>query len=319
MLSCNEGISTLPLRDKCRRGTTVLHSSFELREINLGVFSRYRLSEVLASGKTTMFLAADIAAIAKLGEITPANTVEFIDLACEALMYRLKSSAGKRKEKASTAALAAQIMQQFLCEVDARAYCGRFFDSAENVLRDLREPGETDNTLNIFKQPVRQITDLATLERFEKSFVRRELLEFLQNVSDSLKTTQSSQGFSANVSKTLDFLERIECTVGEYGSPGGFQVTKRYGDPAFRLWYVTLKSHVKGELPKSRNSVRITCFSFGEPSRLDYGTGHELSFCAFLLCCLKLNVYTSRDMYHLGVSVFPKYNSVIRKVILTYR
>lgn len=30
-------------------------------------------------------------------------------------------------------------MQQFLCEVDARAYCGRFFDSAENVLRDLRE------------------------------------------------------------------------------------------------------------------------------------------------------------------------------------
>lgn len=42
------------------------------------------------------------------------------------------------------------------------------------------KPGETDNTLNIFKQPVRQITDLATLERFEKSFVRRELLEFLQ-------------------------------------------------------------------------------------------------------------------------------------------
>ena len=81
----------------------------------------------------------------------------------------------------------------------------------------------------------------------------------------------------------------------------------------------SLRIYLEGELPKSRNSVRITCFSFGEPSRLDYGTGHELSFCAFLLCCLKLNVYTSRDMYHLGVSVFPKYNSVIRKVILTYR
>lgn len=190
------------------------------------------------------------------------------------------------------------------------------------------KPGETDNTLNIFKQPVRQITDLATLERFEKSFVRRELLEFLQNVSDSLKTTQSSQGFSANVSKTLDFLERIECTVGEYGSPGGFQVTKRYGDPAFRLWYVTLKSHVKVFLKQTLEEgllsaeIELSAYilgSFGEPSRLDYGTGHELSFCAFLLCCLKLNVYTSRDMYHLGVSVFPKYNSVIRKVILTYR
>ena len=62
-----------------------------------------------------MFLAADIAAIAKLGEITPANTVEFIDLACEALMYRLKSSAGKRKEKASTAALAAQVC--YRCQI----------------------------------------------------------------------------------------------------------------------------------------------------------------------------------------------------------
>ena len=67
-----------------------------------------------------MFLAADIAAIAKLGEITPANTVEFTDLVCEALMYRLKSSAGqgKRKEKASTAALAAADLLKFV--IDSR-------------------------------------------------------------------------------------------------------------------------------------------------------------------------------------------------------
>ena len=67
-----------------------------------------------------MFLAHDIAAIAKLGEITPANTVEFTDLVCEALMYRLKSSAGqgKRKEKASTAALAAADLLKFV--IDSR-------------------------------------------------------------------------------------------------------------------------------------------------------------------------------------------------------
>ena len=52
-----------------------------------------------------MFLAHDIAAIAKLGEITPANTVKFIDLVSEALIYRLISSAGQgnRKEKAALA------------------------------------------------------------------------------------------------------------------------------------------------------------------------------------------------------------------------
>ena len=63
-----------------------------------------------------MFLANDIAAIAKLGEITPVNTVEFIDLFSEALIYRLKSSAGqgKRKQDASKAALAAADLRAWL-------------------------------------------------------------------------------------------------------------------------------------------------------------------------------------------------------------
>jgi len=67
-----------------------------------------------------MFLANDIAAIAKLGEITPVNTVEFIDLFSEALIYRLKSSAGqgKRKQDASTAALAAADLLEFV--IDSR-------------------------------------------------------------------------------------------------------------------------------------------------------------------------------------------------------
>ena len=65
-----------------------------------------------------MFLANDIAAIAKLGEITPANTVEFIDLISEALIYRLESSAGqgKRKQEASKAARAAARLLKFIIE-----------------------------------------------------------------------------------------------------------------------------------------------------------------------------------------------------------
>lgn len=63
----------------------------------------------------------------------------------------------------------------------------------------------------------------------------------------------------------------------------------------------------------------MTDFSFGEPVRLDYGTGHELCFCALLLCCSKLNVFRSEDLYDIGAFVFPKYNQVARKVILRYR
>lgn len=59
--------------------------------------------------------------------------------------------------------------------------------------------------------------------------------------------------------------------------------------------------------------------SFGEPVRLDYGTGHELCFCALLLCCIKLNVFSSKDLHDIGALIFPKYNKVARQVILRYR
>ena len=76
--------------------------------------------ETTSAATEIMFLANDIAAIAKLGEITPVNTVEFIDLFSEALIYRLKSSAGqgKRKQDASKAALAAADLLEFV--IDSR-------------------------------------------------------------------------------------------------------------------------------------------------------------------------------------------------------
>ena len=93
-----------------------------------GVFERFSVERVAISKYTNrrdltteiMFLANDIAAIAKLGEITPANTVEFIDLISEALIYRLESSAGqgKRKQEASKAARAAARLLKFI--IDSR-------------------------------------------------------------------------------------------------------------------------------------------------------------------------------------------------------
>jgi serine/threonine-protein phosphatase 2A activator len=35
--------------------------------------------------------------------------------------------------------------------------------------------------------------------------------------------------------------------------------------------------------------------SFGNATRIDYGTGHETTFCALLCCLAKLGVFTERD------------------------
>jgi len=58
--------------------------------------------------------------------------------------------------------------------------------------------------------------------------------------------------------------------------------------------------------------------SFGDPSRLDYGTGHELAFCAFLLCCYKIGIFCPDDLHDLGAIIFTKYTDVARKIIVKY-
>ncbi|KAK2811270.1 Serine/threonine-protein phosphatase 2A activator 1 [Arthroderma sp. PD_2] len=62
--------------------------------------------------------------------------------------------------------------------------------------------------------------------------------------------------------------------------------------------------------------------SFGSSQRLDYGTGHELSFLAFLACLWKLNGFAragpGEEERGIVVGVIEPYLRLIRRLILTY-
>lgn len=46
--------------------------------------------------------------------------------------------------------------------------------------------------------------------------------------------------------------------------------------------------------------------SFGNPTRIDYGTGHEFKFCAFLCCLMKLKVFPQSAAAPLVLKVFSR-------------
>lgn len=48
----------------------------------------------------------------------------------------------------------------------------------------------------------------------------------------------------------------------------------------------------------------IDCF--GNPTRIDYGTGHEISFLMFLCCLFKIGAFLDQDKVAVGCKVFPK-------------
>ena len=44
--------------------------------------------------------------------------------------------------------------------------------------------------------------------------------------------------------------------------------------------------------------------SFGDDTRIDYGTGHELNFVAWLCCLSKVGVFEKDDLSNLVLRVF---------------
>ena len=114
---------------------------------------------------------------------------------------------------------------------------------------------------------------------------------------------------------------------------------RRFGNVSFRTWYDLVRERAPALLDEylpadvlayastsgvSAKSELEAYFigSFGSSQRLDYGTGHELSFLAFLGCLWKLGAFpTSHDGDQergIVLGVVEPYLVLIRRLILTY-
>lgn len=111
---------------------------------------------------------------------------------------------------------------------------------------------------------------------------------------------------SEPVRKLQQLLENIDSIIGEVPPDTG---PRRFGNISFRRWYEILESriqnllqsHLPTDVMNFGSSDGVTALdeltpyllgAFGSPQRLDYGTGHELSFLAFLGCIWKLGGFT---------------------------
>ncbi|CAA6665007.1 unnamed protein product [Spirodela intermedia] len=58
--------------------------------------------------------------------------------------------------------------------------------------------------------------------------------------------------------------------------------------------------------------------SFGNSTRIDYGTGHETNFAAFIYCLARLGLLHEKDYQALVLRVFVKYLELMRKLQTVY-
>lgn len=136
-----------------------------------------------------------------------------------------------------------------------------------------------------------------------------------------------------NLAKLLDALMKI---IDEAPPDPG---PRRFGNASFRTWYELVRerlpdllhSYLPPEIVtfKSTSDVPVLAElkayligSFGSSQRLDYGTGHELSFLAFLGCLWKLGAFPESNdgdqERSIVLGVIEPYLTLIRRLILTY-
>ena len=101
----------------------------------------------------------------------------------------------------------------------------------------------------------------------------------------------------------------------------------RYGNPAFREWHDKMKEaapelvyNIVGDVLGEATIELLPYFldSFGNRTRIDYGTGHETAFVCFIYCLFCLGVLKEDDCKATVIMVFRAYLALMRDIQTTY-
>ena len=195
-----------------------------------------------------------------------------------------------------------------------------------------------------FVKPVKRIHDGPDVTFFLTSLAYRDLVTFILQLNRSVVPRKVLQGdettihawpldskdvtYSDPILRLRQLLEKLEALTQAAPPDTG---PRRFGNVSFRKWYNLIEQQSRSLLqelvgpaldPAVDELESYLLGSFGSPQRLDYGTGHELSFVAFLACLWKLGFFASSDLEpesrSIVLGVFETYLNLVRLLIKAY-
>lgn len=151
---------------------------------------------------------------------------------------------------------------------------------------------------------------------------------FVLAINEAIKghtNTSGAANASESINKVCDLLDKLDKLIDE--TPP-IEQPQRFGNQSFRMWYNKLKDgaidYLQEALPEHlhRAIPEIMIYlidGFGNATRIDYGTGHEISFIMFMCCLFKIEFLKKNDEVAVACKVFVKYLDIARKLQQTYR
>ncbi|ODV96651.1 hypothetical protein PACTADRAFT_39631 [Pachysolen tannophilus NRRL Y-2460] len=187
----------------------------------------------------------------------------------------------------------------------------------------------------VFIEPVRRIVTDEDLKIWKDSDTHKEVVCFVETLSKSVRGKKISDIdiiVSENCNCILNILQDIEIIFKKHPVVSDREAS-RFGKPEFRDFYDDLHeniSHILGQRIlalsqySNENDPRIELAvylneSFGNRTRIDYGSGHELNFICFLLCLRNLGILNlEKDSQALVLKIFYNYIKLMRSLQKEY-
>ncbi|GAA5841020.1 hypothetical protein JCM11251_006785 [Rhodosporidiobolus azoricus] len=194
-------------------------------------------------------------------------------------------------------------------------------------------PSTTSSAPPAPQPPKRKIftaPDLAAWQNSEAyALVTQTILRLVYAVKGISNGEQVEEGEA--IRQLVQFLKEAKSWIAEVPLDSGPQ---RFGNKAFRGWMkrveeaeTSLRTSLLGlsSLPSPTTALlapELTFHfisAFGSTQRLDYGTGHELSFLSFVAVLLRAGVFSERDEPGLVTRVFAAYLDTVREAQRVFR
>lgn len=209
-----------------------------------------------------------------------------------------------------------------------------------------------------FTSPVKKIHDGPDVSFFLASFAYKDIMTFILQLNHSMvprvleikgvKTIQTWElgsdalTLSEPIQKLQQLIGRLDSFIDDVPPDTG---PRRFGNISFRKWYNLVEERLRALLseflPPDLLSFGLSqdvaaaaetsamaelqvyfLGSFGSPQRLDYGTGHELSFLAFVGAVWKLGLFAGQEpgVTERGIvlGIFEPYLNLVRRLIKSY-
>ncbi|KAI0795727.1 hypothetical protein C8Q75DRAFT_711860 [Abortiporus biennis] len=177
-----------------------------------------------------------------------------------------------------------------------------------------------------FVHPRKVILSKAQLAEFQESKTHDKIMEYIETLNEAVVGVKLTADctMSTGAQAMMKILDRIEETARAI--PPVDNQASRFGNPAFRTFYDKV-SEIAPALHETLPNLPVEaipevsvyfCESWGNRTRIDYGSGMELNFLCWMICLDHLGVVEKSDYVALVIRVFWRYIEVMRFLQSTY-